>query len=123
MLIFAIKTIESFEEVTTFASTDVVEVVDGRLGYAFILCASASCLSLLLCVPLYSRDIFSHTQVPTQESSVHYSPQGQNQIYDPSQFDRQDGTQLVGNMPYYTSAESPPPYECQSDTSGIPYKS
>jgi hypothetical protein len=120
LVVFKVKTdtFELFKDLGKI-DTSVMEIdqVHAKLNYAYFLCGVAGCLSILVCAPLYVKDLCSYTPDTLNESAVQYTAQGQCLV---------QGNMDSGYM--RTSDEQygfPPAYEQRyvPNNAELPYKS
>ncbi|XP_060566831.1 uncharacterized protein LOC132725672 [Ruditapes philippinarum] len=120
LVVFKVKadTFELFKDLGKIETSEMeIDQVDAKLNYAYFLCGAAGCLSMLVCAPLYVKDLCSYTPDTLNESAVHYTAQAQCLVQ--------------GNMDsgYMRTADEqygfPPAYEQRyvPNNAELPYKS
>ncbi|XP_060606778.1 uncharacterized protein LOC132759069 [Ruditapes philippinarum] len=120
LVVFKVKTdtFELFKDLGKIETSEMeIDQVDAKLNYAYFLCGVAGCLSILVCAPLYVKDLCSYSPDTLNESAVHYTAQGQCLV---------QGNMDSGYM--RTSDEQygfPPAYEQRyvPNNAELPYKS
>ncbi|XP_053398874.1 uncharacterized protein LOC123558191 [Mercenaria mercenaria] len=120
VIVFGIKTKENLKELSNYSDAVEFKGGYGELSYAFVLCTVAGCVCIVVCAPLFLRDVYTNTSETSHDASVHYTAQSPPQGY------VQGGQQPVQNVPTHLQAQyGPPPAYAQyyqQDNSGIPYK-
>ncbi|XP_045203452.2 uncharacterized protein LOC123556633 [Mercenaria mercenaria] len=120
VIVFGIKTKEGLKELKNYPGAVEFKEGYGELTYAFVLCTVAGCICIVVCAPLFLRDMYTNTSETSHDASVHYTAQSPPQGY------VQGDQQPVQNVPTHPQAQYGPPLGYaqyyQQDNSGIPYK-